>query len=159
MTSQHDPNCPGEHATHYYVTPAVLPRPDDTDTEWIQRVTMLGELSEQLLKTIYGYLQQSAPILVTPDQPLWHLIAGVGLIMRGVHITGARQLEKRGLKPLGVNDDQANIIRDELARPNISPELRDALLTILSDLLNAPTRPIEDDEFPEGGFVLGANDD
>lgn len=157
MTNQHDPNCPGDHATHYYVTPAVLPRPDDTDTEWIQRVTMLGELSEQLMKTIYTYLRINAPILITEDQPLWHLIAGVGLLMRGVHTTGSNQLAKRGEQPLDVNDDQASIIRDELAQPNLNPELRDALLTILSNLLNAPAKPM-DTEWPAGGFVIGGEE-
>lgn len=152
---QHD----DEPARHFYVTPAVLPQPNDTDTEWIQRVTMLASLTEEILRTAYNYLQAAAPILVGDEQPLWHLMAGAGLLMRGVQATGSTQLEKRGLKPLDAKEEQLRIIRNELARPDINPELREALLGILADNLRATPPPAEDNEWPAEGVVIGGDDE
>lgn len=142
---------------HFYITPAILPQPDSTDTEWIQRVTMLASVGEELAKHIYLYLKAAAPVLVTEDTLLFHLLAGLGLTLRGVTATGERQLAKAGKEPLDATEEQARTIRDELAKPNLPPDLREALLTILAHNLNAEKqRPsAEDSDWPAGGFVIG----
>ena len=142
---------------HFYITPAILPQPDDTDTEWIQRVTMLAGVGEELAKNIFLYLRAAAPVLVTEDTALFHLLAGLGLTLRGVTATGERQLAKVGKEPLDATEEQARTIRDELGKPDIDPALRDALLTILAHNLEAGRQqpPAEDSEWPAGGFVIG----
>lgn len=157
MTDKYD-----DHTTHrhFYVTPDVLPKPDDSDTEWIQRVSMLAEMGEQLMRHAYTFLRINAPILVGSDQLTFHLMAGVGLLLRGIATTGERQLAKAGLKPLDVDEDQTRTVRDELAKPNLPPELRDALLTILAHNLEESgkrTPEPADDEWPEE-IVIGGGD-
>lgn len=149
-----------EGHNHFYITPDILPKPDDTDTEWIQRVTMLSEMGEDVMRTIYTYLRINAPILVTEDQLLYHLIAGVGLVLRGIHITGSTQLEKVGERPLDAEEEQMRLIRDQLAAPNCPADIRDALLTILQHNLEATRErvkqpPVEDAEWPSDGIVIG----
>lgn len=143
---------------HFYITPAILPQPNDTDTEWIQRVTMLAEMGEELARHIFTYLRINAPVLVTEDTLLYHLLSGLGLTMRGITVTGTRQLEKVGKKPLDPADEQARLICDELAKPNLPADLRDALLTVLAHNLEThpPAEPpAESTEWPTEGFVLG----
>lgn len=140
---------------HFYVTPAMLPQPTDTDTQWVQRVTMLAEISEEVMKTLHGFLRINAPILLDEALPTYHLIAGLGFILRGIQLTGRTQLEKSGTAPLDPEDEQARIIRDELARPDLDLQLREALLTLLSHQLDRSAKPPADSEWPADGFVIG----
>lgn len=141
---------------HFYITPDILPQPEDTDIEWIQRVTMLADMGEEVMKAIYTYLRINAPILVTDDQLLYHLIAGIGLVLRGISVTGTTQLEKVGKAPLDAEEEQGKLIRDELAKPNLPEDLREALLTILAHQLDASTKqPVPDSDWPVGGFTIG----
>lgn len=146
---------------HFYITPAILPQPDDTDTEWIQRVTMLAGVGEELAKHIFWYLKAAAPVLVTEDTLLFHLLAGLGLTLRGIEASGTNQLAKIGLKPLSAQEEQSRTIRDELAKPNLDPRLRDALLTILAHNLEMDKQrqpSAEDSDWPAGGFIIGESE-
>lgn len=145
---------------HFYITPAILPKDGDSDTEWIQRVTMLADVGEQLARHIYMYLRAVAPIVMQEESLAWHLLAGLGLTLRGIAATGRERLEKAGTAPLDATEEQAKVIRDELARPGLNPELRDALLTILQHNLEHPPKPTpaEDAEWPEGGFTIGGDE-
>lgn len=147
---------------HYYITPEVLPAPNATDTEWVQRVTMLGEMIEQLTESTFILLSVYAPVLTDDSQPFRHMLGGLGLIGKGIALTGRAQLQKQGTEPLEARSDQLRIVRDRLADPTISPELRDALLTILAHNLEAdrevgkqPTEPEQPSDFPDGGFIIG----
>lgn len=140
---------------HFYITPEVLPKPDDSIEEWARRTTMLAEMVEQLARSTHTLLQMYAPVLTSDDQPFTHMLAGIGLVCLGIAATGRAQLDKTGTTPLTVQDDQLRIIRDQLAKPGIDPELRDALLAILAHNLETPDQPTEPTDFPEGGFVIG----
>ena len=140
---------------HFYVTPEVLPTPDATDIEWIQRVTMLGEMIEKLAESTFTMLMMYAPVLADSDQPFGHLLSGIGFVGLGIATTGRRQLEKAGRSQLRLKDDQLRIIRDQLAKPDLDTELRDALLTILAHNLEEESAPAEPSDFPAEGFVIG----
>jgi hypothetical protein len=139
---------------HFYVTPEVLPTPDATDTEWIQRVTMLSEMIEKLAESTFTMLLMYAPVLAGPNQPFSHLLGGMGLVCRGVAITGRQRLEKTGTAPLDLVEDQKRIIRDALAKPTCDPELREALLTILAHSLESPGRQASSDLDEWPGVIL-----
>lgn len=150
-----------EHHNHFYITPAILPQPDDTDTEWIQRVTMLASVGEELAKNIFLYLKVAAPVLVTEDTLLFHLLAGLGLTLRGIEASGTNQLAKAGLEPLDAQIEQCRTIRDELGKPNLPLDLRDALLTILAHNLEMDKQrqpSAEDSDWPAGGFTIGESE-
>lgn len=146
---------------HFYLVPDLLPQPDDTDTEWIQRVAMLGDVFEEVASNIFHIIQANAPVLLGSDSLLTHLIGGLGVMSRGIHATGTRQLAKRGLQPLSAEEEQVRVVRDQLADPRCSGELRDALLAILQHNLERTSRPAqkpaEPVDFPEEGFVIGGD--
>lgn len=147
---------------HFYITPDILPKSDSSDTQWIQQVTMLAEMSEYAARTIFDYLNANAPVLLVQDQPLFHWLSGLGLLLRGIQVTGRAWQEKHGVQPLDAEEEQARLIRDELANPNLPADLREALLTILAHNLEASREgpkvksPEADaEEWPAEGVVIG----
>ena len=151
---EHDDDQHVQHH-HFYITPEVLPKPDDSLEEWVQRTTMLAEMVEKLAQSTFTLMQLYAPVLTGPDQPFIQILSGIGLVCLGIAATGRVQLEKRGTEPLDVKDDQLRIIRDQLAKPGLDPELRDALLTILQHNLEEEGEPSPPADFPEDGWVIG----
>ena len=153
MTNDDEHDEDFHHHTHFYISPGLFPGPDDTDTEWMQRATMLGGMVEEVASTIFHLIRLAAPVMMTSDQMLPSLIAGIGVLGQGINRTGTQQLAKQGMAPLNAQDEQLRTIRDELADPNTPPHVREALLVILQHNLEQrkqqPVEAVEDTEWPE----------
>jgi hypothetical protein len=84
-------------------------------------------------------------------------MAGIGYTARGIAKAGRELLAKLGIEPLDALEEQKKLVREQIAKPDTPPELREHLLGILGFLNNLPDhhRPTEDTEFPAEGFTIG----
>lgn len=142
MANEHDghQHQPEPQHAHFVVCPEIFPKPDDSPEDWMARTTMLAEMAEQLASAAYMWLRINAPILAQYDSLPAQLIASIGVVCRGIRDTGREQLEKAGIEPLNVEEDQARMARDRLANPATPIEEREFLLGMLAHKLECESR-------------------
>lgn len=145
---------------HFYVCADAMPDPELGPTAWIQRVTMLAEQMDDMCAMVFRTLEQAAPILIHgPDghpTSISIYLAGVGYTARETAKRGKELLAKLGVPALDPLEEQKNLMRAQIAKPDCPAELRDHLLEVLGQLNNLPvTPPTVESDFPEEGFTIG----
>lgn len=132
---------PHTHPSHFIVCPEILPKDTDSYEEWERRAVMCADMAEQLAASMYAWMRINAPMLAEYESLPGQIIAAIGVLTRGILESGRAQLEKRGLEPLNVDNDQANMMRDKLADPRTTPQEREFFLEALAHRLNCNAEP------------------
>lgn len=153
-------------SSHFYISTDMLPDANASREEWERRTVMLAGMLEQMTRSLYEYLRAAAPVLVSGEQIAGHMLGSIGLVAKGIHISGLVQLQKAGVEPLDAEDDQARLIADRLANPAISTDEREFLLALQQHRTECGTAhtftgetPLADDtDFPAEGFVIGGDE-
>lgn len=148
------------HPSHFVVCSEILPKDTDSLEEWAARSAMLADMAERLAGQLFMFLRINVPMLADYEQLPAQLIAGIGVLCRGIRDTGRTQLQKAGTAPLSVEEDQAALARDKLANPATSPEEREFFLGVLAHKLECEAQwetsnpPIEpEDEWPNEWII------
>jgi hypothetical protein len=143
-----------EHTVHIYICAEAMPRDDMTPAQWIQRVTLLAEQVDDMAGALWMWATVNAPLLL--QLPAFQAyVSGIGYTGRNIAATGRVQLKKLGVEPLDPLEGMREIVRLQLDKPDLSAELRDRLLKMLSDLSREASVPVTPDaEWPKGGFTI-----